>query len=350
MAVNSKKNQEKKETKPKKEVKSKAKEKARKDEDIKKEEKTAKKKKTGEEAKEKAGNKESKSAKKTAKASKAASMDDMSAEDEVLENAEQDSDQADELKDLDPKVQKLLEYASSKQIVSWDEITDILTNEFVSNTKEMERVYELLNKNNIQIMEETEDDEFDDPSDVEDAEDDENVITEEKIDDPDKHRLVSNDKDSNIDDPIRLYLREIGKENLLSAEQEVSLSKDMEEGQNIIKNVIKNSGMMIPEFYTIAHKAFTRIDMHEPGKARKELNEEMAEKHRLRSAYSEYLKPILSEIKAYMALKKQLSENDSSMNIFSDSGLVELKEKNNAAHARNRYSVRRNRKIQCKVY
>ena len=266
---------------------------------------------------------EPKTKKKTAKTKKT--------EDKHLEESDQSDldinaaeDLADENKNLDPRVQKLLEYASNKQIVSWDEITDILTPEFVSNTKEMEAVYELLNKNNIQVMEETEDDEFDE--DVDD-EDDENVITEEKIDDPDKHRLVSNDKDSNIDDPIRLYLREIGKENLLTAEQEVELSKKMEEGQNIIKDVIKNSGMMIPEFYNIAHKAFTRIDLHEPGKARKELNEEMAEKHRLKSAYSEYLKPVLPEIKAYMALKKQLNENDSSMNIFNDPQLVELREK-----------------------
>ena len=63
-----------------------------------------------------------------------------------------------------------------------------------------------------------------------------------------KSRLVNSDKDSSVDDPIRLYLREIGKENLLTAEQEVELSKQMEDGNNIIKEVIKGSGIMIPEF------------------------------------------------------------------------------------------------------
>ena len=92
-----------------------------------------------------------------------------------------------------------------------------------------------------------------------------------------KSKLVNSDKDSNVDDPIRLYLREIGKENLLTAEQEVELSKTMEEGNNIIKDVIKNSGIMLPEFFAIAQKAFTRIDIHESGKTRKELNEEMAD-------------------------------------------------------------------------
>jgi RNA polymerase primary sigma factor len=43
-----------------------------------------------------------------------------------------------------------------------------------------------------------------------------------------------------------MYLREIGRENLLTAEQEIELSRQMEEGENIIKNVIKKSGMIIP--------------------------------------------------------------------------------------------------------
>ena len=46
-----------------------------------------------------------------------------------------------------------------------------------------------------------------------------------------KKKLNYNDKDATIDDPIRLYLSEIGKENLLSAEMEVTLSKQMEDGR-----------------------------------------------------------------------------------------------------------------------
>ena len=40
-----------------------------------------------------------------------------------------------------------------------------------------------------------------------------------------KKRIVIGEKDTAIDDPIRLYLREIGKENLLTAEQEVDLAR-----------------------------------------------------------------------------------------------------------------------------
>ncbi|MDE6736532.1 MAG: sigma-70 family RNA polymerase sigma factor, partial [Treponemataceae bacterium] len=116
-------------------------------------------------------------------------------------------------------------------------------------------------------------------------------------------------------------------EKLLTGDQEVSLSKEMEEGENIIKDVIKQSGMMIPEFFAVAQKAFARIDMHEPGKARKELNEEVAEKRRLRNCYSEYLKPVLQEMKQYMALKKQLYETTQCQEIFENPQLIELREK-----------------------
>ncbi|MBQ3825632.1 MAG: RNA polymerase sigma factor RpoD, partial [Spirochaetaceae bacterium] len=195
------------------------------------------------------------------------------------------------------------------------------------NSPQMEHVLQLLSRNNIQIMEEDPDLDEDDEADDEENEDDEAevVAEEEKLDG--KHRHVSSDKDSNVDDPIRLYLREIGKENLLTAEQEVILSKKMENGENIIKDVIKHSGMIIPEFFAIGQKAFTRIDLHEAGKARKEINEEMAEKRRLKSCYGANLKLVWTEMKSYIQLKRQLFETDSSQNIFEDKAILKLRGK-----------------------
>ena len=220
--------------------------------------------------------------------------------------------------ELDPVVIKLLEYAKDKQIISWDEINEILGQDFVNSPK-MEDVLQLLTQNNIQVMEE---DTLD-----EDEEDAEEALEDEEEGADEEEHIVNSDKDSSVDDPIRLYLREIGKEKLLTAEEEVKYSKEMEDGENIIKGVIKDSGMMIPEFFVVAQKAFTRIDPHEPGKARKEINEEMAEKRRLKSSYSEWIKPILPEMKQYMALKKTLFEAEQSAEIFQNPQLVELSAK-----------------------
>ncbi len=247
------------------------------------------------------------------------------------ENSEQvsePSDADDNSEQLEPAVLKLLQYAQNKKVVSWEEITEILTIEYVNSPK-MENVLQLLSTYNIQVMDETDslmdDEDADDELDDEDDADSDDISVESKIDENGKHKLVENgDRDNSIDDPIRLYLREIGKENLLTAEQEVTLSKKMEDGQNIIKSVIKNSGIMIPEFHSIAQKAFTRIDPHEPGRARKEINEEMAEKRRLKSCYGSILKSVLPHIKQYISLKKQLNENDQSMEIFKDENLKHL--------------------------
>ena len=242
-----------------------------------------------------------------------------------------------------PAVEKLLEFAKTKKIITWDDVIEYLGQDFVNQDELMEPVLKLLKDINKEPVEtgiigqddgqdEMEDDEDDDSmildqDDDDVVEEDETVSEIEKAEKASRNRLVNSDKDSSVDDPIRLYLREIGKENLLTAEQEVELSKTMEQGNNIIKDVIKNSGIMIPEFFAIAQKAFTRIDVHEPGKTRKEINEEMADKRRLKSFYGENIKPVLSEMKQYMAIKKQLFEVEQSSKIFENPQLVAFRAK-----------------------
>lgn len=240
--------------------------------------------------------------------------------------------------EINPFIQKILDYSKGKTVITYDEITALAGQDFI-NSPDMEQSLQFLAKENVEVIESglsLDDDEDDEDISVEDDEDvdgddgldDEPMVDDSELSDKDdKIHLVNGDKDSSIDDPIRLYLREIGKENLLTAEQEVILSKKMEDGNNIIKDVVLKSGIMIPEFFGIAVKAFTRIDQHEPGKARKEINEEMAEKRRLKSCYGEYIKPVLQEMKQYMAIKENLYKTEQSSRIFNNPQLVALREK-----------------------
>lgn len=209
---------------------------------------------------------------------------------------------------------EIVAYGKKKNQISWEELQDFLPNEVLKDSDVMEEILFELQKNEIQYIEDDDDDVEDEEGETEKKKD---LAVKDK-----KKMLASNDKVSNVDDPIKMYLREIGKESLLNAEQEVELSKKMEDGERVIKDVIKNSGMIIPEFFIIAQKAFSKIDLNESGRPRKEINEEMAEKKRLRNAYGDQLKPIIPDLKAYVLLKKQIYDADPTNFIIEDETLL----------------------------
>jgi len=184
-----------------------------------------------------------------------------------------------------PAVKKVLDFALKQKQIAQAELKDNLPDAVVHDPEQMENILQYLLDHGVAISNESE-------SDI-DLEEDEEDVFEEELDDelvpgvdeeeavdeeddsesePDerdsKKKLNYQDGDGSIDDPIRLYLREIGKENLLSAEQEVELSKKMEDGGNIIKRIIKNSGMIIPEFWGRTG-AFKKRALRLPGRKKK---------------------------------------------------------------------------------
>ena len=132
--------------------------------------------------------------------------------------------------------------------------------------------------------------------------------------------ILGTDKsDSSGDDPIRLYLREIGKENLLTAEQEVELSKKMEDGALIIKEVIQESGIMITRFYNIIKTLNTKMEGQEEEYNAKEYKDLMTNQKRFTQNYKEPLKEVQAALKNYMAKKEQMIS--SGEDVFNDETL-----------------------------
>jgi RNA polymerase primary sigma factor len=211
---------------------------------------------------------------------------------------------------LDPAIVKLIEYAKEKKTLSYEELSDYLP-EHIANSDKIEEVLALLEANNVQLTEE------------ESSGEEESDREPRKNADPEKKRLVYSEKESLVDDPIRLYLREIGRENLLTAEQEIELSKQMEDGENIIKGVIKKSGMIIPEFYHIAQKAFSKRDLRELNLSKKEITEHMTERRRLNQFYKDTLRVILGDLKNYIEIKRRLIVRGA--NLGDDPGLQEVR-------------------------
>ncbi len=210
----------------------------------------------------------------------------------------------------DPAMLKLIDYAKNKSSISYDEVNDFLPDSVV-NSEKIEEVIGILAKHNVTLEEEDVSVVEEDEETTEEAGADGDGEAEPEPEPEAKHektkkKLMMGEKDSAVDDPIRLYLREIGKENLLTAEQEVELSKKMEEGENIIKRVIKNSGILIPEFFDLAQRAFSKQDPKELNLTKKEISEFLAERRRLSQFYREALKNLLPDLRGYIEQKEKV--------------------------------------------
>jgi len=204
--------------------------------------------------------------------------------------------------ELDPAIAKLLEYAKEKKSISFDELSDFLP-ESVLNSEKIDSILALLESNNIQLEEE----------DIQ-IEDEQTLKKE-----LENKRLVNNSKESGSDDPIRLYLYEIGKEHLLTADQEVELSKMMEDGEEIIKAILRRSGMLIPEFYQLTAKALRKEAKDSTGQ-RKENTEKIAERRRLNQFYRDVIRDSLADLREYVDIKKKILAKGG--DIFADADLV----------------------------
>ena len=194
-----------------------------------------------------------------------------------------------------PAVISLLEYALGKEsrTLSFDEMPELLPDD-IFGTEKMEFVLALLAKSGIEMEPEP------------DPEDDGKPEEPRRADAGKKRAEAGDKKASLVDDPVRMYLREIGRESLLSAEQEIELSRQMEEGENIIKDVIRKSGVVIPEFHRIVEEVFSKKDLRELNLSKKEMTEFLAERKRLSSSYKEGLRTIHGDIRNYVEIKQRL--------------------------------------------
>ena len=135
---------------------------------------------------------------------------------------------------FDEKIKELLNLAKKKKnVLEYQEINEFFA-DMPLEEEQFEKILEMLEQNAVDVLRITDDD----------VDDEEIILTDE--DEVDVENLDLSVPDGiSIEDPVRMYLKEIGKVPLLSAEDEIELAKRMELGDQEAKKRLAEANLRL---------------------------------------------------------------------------------------------------------
>lgn len=130
------------------------------------------------------------------------------------------------------RLKELLAFAEKKKnVLEYQEVNDFFA-DMELDPQRIEKIYEYLEKHNVDVLRISED---------EDEEEDIILDDDEEIEPID----LSIPEGINIEDPVRMYLKEIGKVPLLNADEEIELARKMEDGDDYAKKRLAEANLRL---------------------------------------------------------------------------------------------------------
>ena len=132
-----------------------------------------------------------------------------------------------EIKTFEQRKEELLKKGKEQGYLTYEELAENLKG-LELDSDSLDELYNMFHENNIDIISE-------DISEEDDSSDDDAIIIE-QVDIP---------NNASINDPVRMYLKEIGKISLLTLDEELELSKRVEEGDEEAKRLLAESNLRL---------------------------------------------------------------------------------------------------------
>ena len=136
-----------------------------------------------------------------------------------------------EIKTFEERKEELLKKGKANGFLTFEELAESLKG-LDMDSESLDNLYNFLNDNNIEVVADSE------IGDDEDGGDD--ISVEELLNED-----ITLPKNLSINDPVRMYLKEIGKISLLTLDEELELSKKIEEGDEEAKSKLAESNLRL---------------------------------------------------------------------------------------------------------
>ena len=147
---------------------------------------------------------------------------------EAVNETENEVTFSDQLLDKMTEIKQKVKEGAIKNVLTYTEIIDMLDG-IDYDVEQIEKIFDTLEEMGIKIKSDAEAEAEIEASELEDA---------------DSHMIILNDSIS-VDDPVRMYLKEMGKVPLLSADEEIEIAQRVEKGDEKAKEKLAEANLRL---------------------------------------------------------------------------------------------------------